>query len=45
MKLKAVASKLREGYGAVQPSRQPEDWAEVRAEIEQAIAEEVVAEG
>lgn len=45
VKLKPVPSKLLEGYGAVTPRKRPEDWKEVRSEVERAIAEEVVAEG
>jgi len=43
--LRPAASKLLAGYGAVTPKHRPEDWARVRAEVEQAIAEEVVREG
>lgn len=44
VKLKPARSKLLEGYGAVSPRKRPENWRKVRAEIEQAVAEEVGAE-
>src|SRR5438874_1315271 len=44
VKLKPVESKLLDGYGAVTPRRRPENWHQVRAETELAIAEEVTAE-
>ena len=44
VKLKPARSKLLEGYGAVQARNRPEDWTAVRAEIEQAIAEDTAAE-
>jgi antitoxin PrlF len=43
--LRPATSKVRRGFGAVTPRERPEDWRAVRAEMEQAIAEEVVAEG
>ena len=39
--LRPAASKLVPGYGAVAPKHRPEDWAKVRDEVEQTIAEEV----
>lgn len=44
VKLKPARSKLLDGYGAVTPRKRPENWTRVRAEIEQAIAEEVAGE-
>lgn len=44
VKLKPAASKLLEGYGAVIPRNKPEDWKKVRADVEEAIAQEVEAE-
>jgi len=43
--LRPASSKLLAGYGAVAPKHRPEDWARVREEVEQAIAEEVASEG
>lgn len=45
VKIKPARSKVLEGYGAVAPSKRPEDWQEIRAAIEQAIADEAVGEG
>ena len=44
VRLKPAPSKLLEGYGAVAPRKRPENWKEVRAEMEQAIAAEVQRE-
>ncbi len=44
VKLKPAPSKLLAGYGAVQPRKQPEDWAQVREEAERLVADDVVAE-
>ncbi|MBI2431022.1 MAG: AbrB/MazE/SpoVT family DNA-binding domain-containing protein [Candidatus Levybacteria bacterium] len=44
VKIKPAASKVLAGYGAVRPRQRPEDWKQVEAEIEQAIAEEAVGE-
>jgi antitoxin PrlF len=44
VKLKPARSKLLEGYGAVPARRRPEDWTQVRAEIEQAIAADAAGE-
>ncbi|MBI4322083.1 MAG: AbrB/MazE/SpoVT family DNA-binding domain-containing protein [Chloroflexi bacterium] len=44
VRLRAAPSKVLEGYGAVKPRKRPENWKQVREEIEQAIAEEVEAE-
>jgi AbrB family looped-hinge helix DNA binding protein len=41
VKLKPARSKLLEGYGAVSPRKRSENWKRVRAEIEEAVAEEV----
>ncbi len=43
--LHPAPSRLLQGYGAVTPRKRPENWKKVRAEVEQAIAEEVAAEG
>ena len=40
-----AASKVLRGYGAVVPSQRPEDFQEIRKQVEQAIAEEVTKEG
>lgn len=45
VKLRRAPSRLLQGYGAVTPRKRPENWQEVRAEVEQSIAEEVAAEG
>lgn len=44
VRLKVVRSGILAGYGAVTPRNSPEDWASIREEMEQAMAEEVVAE-
>lgn len=36
------ASQLLAGFGAVTPTKRPEDWAAVREEVEQAIAREAM---
>jgi hypothetical protein len=38
---KPVPSRLLAGFGAVTPRQKPEDWRKVRAEMEEAMAEEV----
>jgi hypothetical protein len=43
VKLKPAESNLLDGYGAVTPRILPEDWQQIRAETELAIAEEVSA--
>lgn len=43
--LKPAPSKLLAGYGAVTPTKRPEDCHAVREAVEQAIAEEVAREG
>lgn len=45
VKIKLAPSKLLAGYGAVAPTKRPEDWHAVREAVEQAIAEEVAREG
>lgn len=45
VKLRRAPSGLLAGYGAVTPRHRPEDWRKVREEVEQAVAEEVAAEG
>lgn len=42
--LRPSKSKLLEGYGAVSPRKRPENWRKVRAEIEEAVAQEVGSE-
>ncbi len=37
-----AGEKLLAGYGAVTPRNRPEDWKQVEADIEQAIAEDVI---
>jgi len=44
VKLKPATSQLLAGFGAVTPRQKPEDWRKVRAEVEEAIANEVAAE-
>lgn len=44
VKLKPATSQLLAGFGAVTPKEKPEDWRKVRAEMEEAIADEVAAE-
>lgn len=44
VRLKPARSNLLEGYGAVAPRKRPEDWKNVRAEVERAIAQEVEEE-
>jgi AbrB family looped-hinge helix DNA binding protein len=38
-------SKVERWYGAVSPKRRPEDFARLREEFEQGVAEEVIREG
>jgi hypothetical protein len=45
LKLRTVASRMLRHFGAIQSRNQPEDWTAVRAEVEQLVAEDVVAEG
>jgi AbrB family looped-hinge helix DNA binding protein len=40
--LRPVSSKLLAGYGAVTPETRPEDYARLREEFEQGVADEVV---
>jgi antitoxin PrlF len=44
VKLKPATSQLLAGFGAVTPKEKPEDWRKVRAEMEEAAADEVAAE-
>lgn len=44
VKLKPATSRLLPGFGAVTPKEKPENWRKVRAEVEEAIADEVAAE-
>jgi antitoxin PrlF len=45
VKIKPAPSRILAGFGAVPARQQPEDWQQIREEMEQAMAEEVVAEG
>ena len=45
LRLRPVASRVLRHFGAIQPRQRPEDWTAVRAEVEQRMAEGVVAEG
>jgi antitoxin PrlF len=45
IRLKPAPSKILEGFGAVPPRHRPEDWQQVRAAVEEAIAEDAAAEG
>lgn len=45
VKLKPAPSAVLKGYGAVPARKHPEDWTQVRAETEQAIAEDAAGEG
>ncbi len=38
-------STLLEGFGSVTPRHRPEDWAKVRAEMEEQIAEDALTRG
>jgi hypothetical protein len=42
-KPKPATSQLLAGFGAVTAKEKPEDWRKVRAEMEEAMAEEVAA--
>ena len=42
--LRPAASALLPGYGAVSPRQRPENWPEVRATIEKALASDVQQE-
>jgi hypothetical protein len=42
---KPERSRLLAGFGAVTPKHKPEEWQKVRAEMEEAMAEEVANEG
>ena len=44
LRLKPAQSKLIEGYGAVVPRKTPEDWKNVREEVERTIAQDVKKE-
>ena len=37
-------SRLLAGFGAVTPTREPEDWQAVRKDVEQAIADEATSQ-
>jgi hypothetical protein len=41
-KKKPVPSRLLASFGAVTPKHKPEDWRKVRAEMEEAMAEEAI---
>ena len=44
LRLRPVASRVLRHVGAIQPHQRPEDWTAMRAEVEQLVAEDVVAE-
>jgi AbrB family looped-hinge helix DNA binding protein len=44
VKLKPAPSRLLTGFGAATPTQKPEDWRQIREDMEAAMAEEVVAE-
>ncbi len=44
VKLKLAPSRLLAGFGAAQPTQKPEDWRQIREDMEAAMAEEVVVE-
>jgi AbrB family looped-hinge helix DNA binding protein len=44
VKLKPAPSRLLAGFGAATPTQKPEDWRQIREDMEAAMAEEVVAE-
>jgi antitoxin PrlF len=44
VKLKPASSRLLAGYGAATPTQKPENWKQIREDMEAAMAEEVVAE-
>ena len=44
VRLRPAISKLLAGYGAVTPTRRPEDFEKLRQEFENEVAEEVLAE-
>ena len=45
IKVKPQKSKLLEGFGSVTPGHRPEDWAKVRAEMEEQMAEDALTRG
>jgi len=42
--IKRASSKLLSGYGAVSPKKRPEDFRQVREDVEKGIAEDVISE-
>ncbi len=42
--IKRASSKLLRGYGAVSPKKRPEDFRQVREDVEKGVAEDVVSE-
>jgi AbrB family looped-hinge helix DNA binding protein len=44
VKLKPAPSRLLAGFGAAQATQKPENWRQIREDMEAAMAEEVVAE-
>jgi len=42
--IKRATSKLLQGYGAVVPRKQPEDFRSLREKFEKGVAEEVTSE-
>jgi AbrB family looped-hinge helix DNA binding protein len=44
-RMRRAPSKVERWYGAVSPQRRPEDFARLREEFEQGVAEEAIREG
>jgi antitoxin PrlF len=42
--IKRASSKLLPGYGAVSPKKRPEDFQQVREDVEKGVAEDVISE-
>lgn len=45
IKVKPAKSTLRKHFGSVKPHRTPEDWADLRREFEELVAEEARTRG
>lgn len=45
IKVRPQKSVMIEGFGAAQPHQRPEDWAKVRAEMEERMAEDALTRG
>ncbi len=45
IKVQRMESRLAEGFGSVQPHNYPEDWAAVRREFEELVAEDARTRG